>query len=140
MTKEEKIKEAYGLLWDIMPEKAKNDAFRDFGFICTDDFYLITNGYNFSEIETKEKTLHFSYHRPKSLQGIEDNNGWTRIESEDDLPKEGVYCWVVDEKGNIRKNIHYNFVYKTFQETFPYIRDIKVTHYQPIFKPKPPIY
>ena len=29
--------------------------------------------------------------RPKSLQGIEDNNGWTKIESDNDLPTLGYY-------------------------------------------------
>lgn len=133
MTKEEKIKEAYGLLWDIMPEKAKNDALRDFGFICTDDFYLITNGYNFSEIETKEKTLHFSYHRPKSLQGIEDNNGWIKIESEDDLPKEeGLYFTMRRDKTKVEITHFFHELSKEFKKV--------ATHYKPIVKPKPPIY
>ena len=29
--------------------------------------------------------------RPKSLQGIENNNGWIKIESEEDLPERGYY-------------------------------------------------
>lgn len=33
--------------------------------------------------------------RPKSLAGIESNNGWKRIESEADLPTEGQECiWI----------------------------------------------
>ena len=78
-------------------------------------------------------------YRPKSLQGIEDNNGWICIESEDYLPKElyikadviknnktYIYC---DYRGD---NIWWNYEHKILIEN--------ATHYQQIEKPKPPIY
>ena len=39
--------------------------------------------------------------RPKLLHGIENNNGWTKIESEKDLPKEkGLKCLFLCVHGN----------------------------------------
>lgn len=37
------------------------------------------------------------FYRPKSLNGIEDNNGWHRIETTEDLPKiPDTYLFIVD--------------------------------------------
>lgn len=77
--------------------------------------------------------------RPKSLQGIENNNGWINIESEDDLPKEsGVYEACINEEyiGRIRFSREFNewsCIYDSDNLRFP-------SHYQPIIKPQPPIY
>jgi len=57
-----------------------------------------------------------------------DNNGWTKIESEKDLPNECVFCWVVDKQGEIRQ------VHSMDIELFYY------THYQLIKPPLKPIY
>lgn len=38
--------------------------------------------------------------RPIALQGIDDNNGWTRIESEADLPKTSGRVEFITRKGN----------------------------------------
>lgn len=72
--------------------------------------------------------------RPKSLKGIENNNGWIKIESEADLPKDSsALIWVYTDKGNI-----YNYF---FYSTWFSINEIEeVTHYQRITKPLKPIY
>jgi hypothetical protein len=75
--------------------------------------------------------------RPKSLQGIENNLGWIKIESEDDLPKEDkkTAVWVIDKQGQIKCDIYHNNwenQTKWFIETF--------THYKIIDIPKPPLY
>ena len=64
-------------------------------------------------------------YRPKSLQGIENNNGWTRIESESDLPKENMvfmecitklgyqathHFMIGDEKYMVEKYSHYKLM------------------------------
>jgi len=87
-----------------------------------------TSGY----LMESEMDFNFPYLRLKSLQGIETNNGWIKIESETDLPKidfitqywltNGVSMWI--------ETITLN--HKIGRE--------KVTHYQPIIKPQPPIY
>ena len=44
--------------------------------------------------------------RPKSLQGIENNNGWIKIESEKDLPKEkGLKCLFLN-----KNNMHTTYI------------------------------
>lgn len=93
--------------------------------------------------------------RPKSLQGIENNNGWTKILSEADLPIEDIDCFYIIEipshysnagrKINIgcfkfNKNIvsgqeKYFTVDNFFFHRYPF-----VTHYAPIEKKQPPIF
>ena len=52
------------------------------------------------KLERKFNGVVYSY-RPKSLQGIENNNGWIKIESEKDLPKEkGLKCLFLCIHGN----------------------------------------
>lgn len=79
-------------------------------------------------------------YRPKSLSGIENNNGWISIESVDDLPKEEGQYFVYSKvdwhpyfridvfSGRLSNSIHH----VTGKPIF--------SHYQPIEKPKPPIY
>lgn len=43
------------------------------------------------ELESKVKHGTLIY-RPLSLKGIENNNGWKRVESENDLPKHSIDC------------------------------------------------
>lgn len=73
--------------------------------------------------------------RPKSLRGIEDNNGWVKINSEEDLPKIGTDYWVINSSNFL---IQASFLLD--RKVFFKYGDIDVTHYQPIQKPNPPIY
>lgn len=77
--------------------------------------------------------LEGAYIRPKSLKGIENNNGWIKIESEKDLPKENGECFVIDSTGKI-EIVHYRYLRNCILEGWPY------THYQPINKPLKPLY
>lgn len=85
-----------------------------------------------SEIEFEESFEDEQvFYRPKSLQGIEINNGWIRI---DDFVK------YTDEKFWIF-NSHINDLYQGQlfdDDMFPINR--YATHYKPIEKPKLPIY
>lgn len=78
--------------------------------------------------------------RPKSLSGIENNNGWTRIKEDgSNLPKwEGEgddvsHYWVMFENGD-------TVVSWNFSLADPSGYTLKPTHYQPIVKPKKPLY
>ena len=138
--KEQKIKEAWGLLLD----NTNSDGWFWFGYACNgwDDVIdmLIENNlptdydyyeHKYQELDNGE--LIGVMFRPKSLQGIENNNGWIKIESEDDLPKEGELFWV--------KKIGYD--YPLFEPMYHDDGEYWLqwyTHYQPIEKPKPPIY
>jgi hypothetical protein len=65
---------------------------------------------------------------PKAIQGIETNNGWIKIESEEqfELIPNGEYHWYDEIHGYYENGDIPNYK--------------KYTHYQPITKPKPPIY
>lgn len=79
--------------------------------------------------------------RPKSLQGIENNNGWVKIESEEDLPKNnGSYF----TKTNYCKETIERY-YPIFTKSTSIEDERKwwlenITHYQPIVKPNNPLY
>ena len=76
MTKEEKIKEAYGEYYEELKS------------------YVDVNGWINENNSSRSifKNLDFDVRtnsmRPLELQGIENNNGWIKIESESNLPKE----------------------------------------------------
>ena len=77
MTKKEKIKEEYIALFWSTPEKEREKRFSQI------EAYIDEFGWfegNFSNVS--ENLIERSGHeiRPKSLSGIEDNNGWNKIE------------------------------------------------------------
>ena len=76
MTKEEKIQEAYGEYF-IMCNPNKNGWGK---------YISIGIGLQSFDIKTNDKDERLLM-RPKSLNGIENNNGWIKIESESDLPE-----------------------------------------------------
>ncbi|HFK5582127.1 TPA: hypothetical protein ACG0AV_002055 [Elizabethkingia anophelis] len=134
-SKHEAIKAAYGEHWekvkDYVDENGwcthpdKNEMFPE-----TDD---LDSGY-VSLLENTDKWM------PTPLDRIIDNNGWTRIESEDDLPKEyGVKYFCFHKDGEI--------IIRTFFEHLGWgefdceiLDQAYITHYQPIETPKPPIF
>lgn len=125
MTKEEKIKEAWGENWSKISKENQKKALKNNGFVSQYFEDLLT-------IDKRERKL-FEI-RPKSLQGIETNNGWVKIESEDDLPKEKCDLLVYPEFEN-------QFVFHFYNDKK--CKEVLMqnhTHYQPIEKPKPPIY
>ena len=134
--KQEAIKKAYGEHW----ERLNNFINEDGVFIGDTDMISdeLFNEWAFigsSKDINSEKLISGS--RPKSLKGIENNNSWIRIESEADLPKNDDDYWVMtnikDDKVQQLSNL---IVIKCLNLE----KNIKVTHYQPIEKPKPPIY
>lgn len=127
MTKEEKIKEAWGVYISIVEKYIDQNGFITFW----DKRKLSFMNIDYEVCENEECG---TVYRPKSLVGIENNNGWLKIESEEDLPK------VCDDF------LVYNKENEIFVKTFIpnsivssiWLKDI--THYQPITKPKPPVY
>lgn len=130
--KQEAIKKAYGEHW----ERLNNFINEDGVFIGDTDMISdeLFNEWAFigsSKDINSEKLISGS--RPKSLKGIENNNGWIKIESEADLPKEGYY-FVAKNKTVIETS------YFMPDNDFSLIEWRNITHYQPIEKPKLPIY
>lgn len=159
MKKEEKIKEAWGSVSCEIDE----NGWLFFGYACNgmDDVedWLKENVLN-NELDYYNITydlcdngdlIHVKI-RPKSLQGIETNNNWIKIESENDLPTPELkkeYYFISLEKNTSKSEVIRGFTDKTgkyficsesyrtifYNDTF-----YKITHYQQIEKPKPPIY
>ena len=120
MTKREKIQEAYGKVFEHYTEFIDEN-----GWIKK---LSLIPSFNVSNIEFSGLKQ-----RPKSLQGIENNNGWIKIESENDLPKEGRIFWV------IKKGYNYAIVETLYQNDSDYWMDL-FTHYKSIEIPELPIY
>ena len=72
MTKEEKIKEAWGYAWDFIDGHVKENALY-YGWVHKLNINIHFNELN---IELQQHYTDKWLYRPKSLQGIEDNNGW----------------------------------------------------------------
>lgn len=91
--------------------------------ICNNTGWLFSYDVNgiVAEFSSIREKIEFTYEdsnitkwRPKSLSGIEDNNGWTKIESIDDLPEKGLCNLVVRETGEIvRAEISKEFLGKS---------------------------
>jgi len=77
--------------------------------------------------------------RPKSLQGISNNNGWISINSEKDLPSEKNHndTFYIYDDVNVT-TAWYNHYDKCFYLSVSH--KAKTTHYQPIVKPNPPLH
>lgn len=91
----------------------------------------LKDDFEYSEIrEENEKYFATAFkHRPKSLQGIEDNNGWVFLTEK--RPQEGEFCFVI-MNGYISIKQYHLIQYAWW--------DMYVTHYQSIINPKPPIF
>ncbi|MCT3693470.1 hypothetical protein HZQ92_18030 [Elizabethkingia anophelis] len=80
--KQQAIKAAYGEHWAGLSNERQKYALENEGWIkvapCQYQMDM------FSRLKINKNTHSV---RPKSLSGIENNRGWTRIESEEDLPK-----------------------------------------------------
>lgn len=84
MTKQEKIQEAYGLHWVIVKDFVDENGWNQ------------KRIFNHQELDCSKYEYEAVGHgvyisRPKSLKGIENNNGWIKIESKSDLPEFGYY-------------------------------------------------
>lgn len=69
----------------------------------------------------------------KLFEGGKDNNGWIKIESEADLPKQNGDYFVFTKEKEVRVEmfgVHSKLDNQYYKE--------EVTHYQPIVKPEPP--
>ena len=76
--------------------------------------------------------------RCKSLQGIENNNGWIKIQSEADLPKERMHEVILLDEECMEGYRNYDVI--VFYEVNSRFRKKEISHYKPIEKSKMPIY
>lgn len=130
MTKEEKIKEAWGEYYSDVIDFMNENGGVYAGHIERGIPYIL-------DCVNLEKISPLEY-RPKLLKGIENNNGWIKIESEDDLPKEIIECRTCFYDG---RNYVEGVIKKRSPEELSRLKYInEITHYQPIIKPEPPIF
>ena len=117
MTKNEVIEKAYGEYWDLVKDFVDKD-----GWIKAKEL-----DWNFMPARSCEIDGNGNW-RASSLCVIEKNNGCVSILPDKKLPN--IDIWIVDSKGEIHYSPADEFI--PINHTF--------THYQPIEKPKPPLY
>ncbi len=138
------IRKAYGEYWEQFPDTAKHQAICNNGYII-ERFLNNESGSLLDCIEMvyvdvyEDDDNYVRVYRPKSLQGIESNNGWIRIESEEDLPKESGDYWVYETNGAIGIRFYMSVPQKWGNHEME-VKNPQVSHWQPIVKPEKPIY
>ncbi|MHA7822490.1 hypothetical protein ACVVIH_06980 [Chryseobacterium arthrosphaerae] len=168
MTKEQKIQEAFGKSWSLLSPSMQQHILKVHHWVDRSRNRMNLSPKDLGFDEETECEIHCEFWRPKSLSGIENNNGWIKIESESDLPDEGieVLCfnknWI-NEDFNL-KGIRIGFVncfgwttahYWDYQDTYVTIshldcdnnegfsdeirKNIDPTHYR-LISDKSPIY
>ena len=127
--KQEAIKKAYGEYWEAVKDFVDENGWIDF----LEDIQRIMYFFHDSDnIEVFKSTW-----RPKSLQGIENNNGWIKIESEEDLPKNDMYVYIIFNK---KVNIAFLCNGELYNPNKVKYYKKGVTHYKPIEESTLPIY
>ena len=130
MTKQEKLQESYGKYWVQVKDYVDDNGIIDFSNYKK---YLLEFSENMVSYDAKGL-----FYIPKSIQGIETNNGWIKIESEEDLPTIGEYFTIANFDNTI---VEREFPHPKFSLEFNKVWWLKyITHYQPIIKPQSPIY
>ncbi|MCT4263408.1 hypothetical protein HZP32_14920 [Elizabethkingia anophelis] len=136
--KQQSIKAAYGEHWDKVKDYVNKNGWCDFKAVFGD----IGNGKGLEGIELETMNnydpKYCYWKRPKSLSGIENNRGWTRIESEEDLPKDR----------NIEDLLIFTETGEILVASSKYLSDAEirrywiktVSHWQKFVKPNPPIF
>ncbi|MCL1692020.1 hypothetical protein M2T98_19565, partial [Elizabethkingia anophelis] len=89
-SKSEAIKSAYGEYWAGLSNEQQKYALENEGWIK-----VTPSQYQMDMFSRQKLNKNTHSVRPKCLTGIRNNNSWTRIESEEDLPKEGNLFWVM---------------------------------------------
>ena len=127
--KQEAIKKAYGEYWEAVKDFVDENGWIDF----LEDIQRIMYFFHDSDnIEVFKSTW-----RPKSLQGIENNNGWIKIESEEVLPKNDMYVHIIFNK---KVNIAFLCNGELYNPNKVKYYRKGVTHYKPIEESTLPIY
>lgn len=145
-TKEELIKESWGGLWDNVKSFIDKNGFVEFPTNAErQDIFWKNGDYDYFQTEDRlgynGESVGVQMFRPKSLAGIENNNGWIKIESEEDFPKEDCECWIFFPDNLDIMHAYFTIDYNVFtRDGHGNLYQRCFTHYQLIVKPKPPIY
>lgn len=135
--KQKAIEVAYGSLYEKYKESINSEGYVRFGSKGNSEYIELNTNVDFEEKEW----IGYYFLRPKSLAGIETNNNWISIHSEDDLPEQGGDYYVV-RNGKVETAIYVkNNRWIVNGNDYPKTTNIhSITHYQIINKPNSPIY
>lgn len=130
MTKQEKIKEAYGIHFEEVKYSVDENGWVSFGN---------SNAFRLDGKMEQEVDSYNGKFRPKSLQGIENNNGWVKIESENDLPQKTIYKENINWYYGGRFLDNGDFIYLDYRLDFTklweHYKFETITHYQSVVNP-----
>lgn len=132
MSKEEKIKQAFGKSWNKLTDSMQEHILKVHHWVDRSQNRMNLSPEDLGFNEQTECEVHCEFWRPIQLKGIETNEGWIKIESEEELPKESWNYWIMQSDNRVQTMKEYDDNKKYY--------NIIATHYQPIVKPKPPIY
>ena len=138
MTKQEKIQEAYGEHWDKVKDFVDKNGWVEFTWTGRESWRGVSHSFLNISDELIDRADHYgtgNYKwRLKSLNGLENNNGWIKIESEADLPKKEYETFLIYTSKTKTQAVDVFYKNKAgwWME--------KVTHYQPIISPLLPVY
>lgn len=135
MKKREAIKQFYessGMVWVEIDKYVS-----EHGTLClpAPDLKYTLKGY--AALIEKNKSMYLSKDGlniyPCDIKGIVDNNGWCKIESKEDLPKEEKHYWVINRKSNTRKVALFRLKYASQYKSL-------YSHWKPYEMPDKPLY
>jgi len=130
MTKQEIIREAWGAHYESVRYNLDSNGWcRVYSYMesAPDIAYAYDLPVEFVMEECEHK---LDFFRPLELLGLEFNNGWTKIETEDDIPKEGKYR--VYPYGRTES------VVVGAQGVLNLYKMGRITHFKPLIIEKPP--
>lgn len=134
MTKEEKIKEAYGEYYEYFRPYLQENGELALSNIDS-ELWEIVDELDFVSIGNGHSTL-------KSLQGIKNNNGWILIEKESDLPtnENNLYHYYDVRVKNRMLALNVQLGNFSFEEIKRLYRGGICTHYREKVTIEPPIF
>lgn len=131
--KQQAIKAAYGEYWAGLSNEQQKYALENEGWIKVTPSQFQMDMFSRQKLNKNTHSV-----RPKCLTGIRNNNSWTRIESEEDLPKDR----------NIEDLLIFTETGEILVASSKYLSDAEirrywiktVSHWQKFVKPNPPIF
>lgn len=120
----------------------KEEAIRKAYGINFEKYNVTENGYSIEDNSAFYPNIEWhpgisQLWRPLELKGIETNNGWIKIESEEDFPTENSGLYFVYDGNDVGIARMSTILFRCLTSNEVYS---DVTHYQPIVKPENPVY
>lgn len=133
-TKQEVIQDAWGEHWETVKDKIKFKSWLDDDDIESEELLKWVNE-NCYLAHIPDRLW-----RPKKLQNLESNNGWTIINSEKDLPKNEdiIDFWVYEDEEIVSAQFMHES--KRWYSDVDLSMRLYPTQYQPNVKPNLPIH